>query len=133
MSLDPITVLNVVDKTSMELAVYLNSTIYAVKVPILTPNTRPEIEANIAPLLGTFANYSGYVHELYGICFSAWYQAKAKKKNKSPDYSDSAQYDLEAKREILYRAMGQMELNYEACSRIMTALGSPDIRSSRHV
>ena len=132
MQMEPITVTNVLNKTSMELSVYLSCTIYAVKVPILTANTRPEIEANIAPLLGYFANYHSYCYELYGICQSSFFQSKSKKKSKSPDHSDTQQYDLEAKVDILYRAAQVMELNYQACSRIMTALGAPDARSSRH-
>src|SRR5271157_148993 len=97
MQMEPITVTNILQKTSMELSVYLSCTVYAVKVPILTVNTRPEIEATIAPLLGYFANYHSFCYELYGLCYAAWFQMKAKKKDKSPDHSDSAQYDAECK------------------------------------
>lgn len=131
--LDPITVLNILQKSSMEVAEFMNAAVLATKLPSFGPNQMPSIEGDLRWRLSKYANDKGYVTELYNIVLSALYKQKEYKRTGQKDKRDEAIYtDLEAKQEILYRTWLTLDRYYEAASRLMSGIGEPDSRQNRH-
>lgn len=131
-NLPPITILNVKEVSLDHLSQFISATILAHKVPVYHPNSPIDVLSQIVPLLGIFSNNQAYVTELFNCVVSAWYEQKIYKKEKDPRWDESVQSALEAKKDILYRTWQVIGGQYEAASRIMTGVGVPDPRQSRH-
>jgi hypothetical protein len=128
----PITILNVKDVTTDHLQQFLQTAILSHKLPVYHPNSPIDTLSQIVPLLSIYSNNQAYVTELFNCVVSAWYEQKIMKKKKDPNWSEEDQSRLEAKKDILYRTWQVVGGQYEAASRIMTGVGVPDQRQSRH-
>ena len=129
---DPVTILNVLEKSPLDIAGFLNTHVLNQKLPIYTANHPISVRDEIIPRLSLLANNHCYVSELYNIIIAQYFMQKKNKRAKSDDYDDEEYTDLEAKKEILYRTAQSLDRLYEAASRIMTGIGEPDSRSNRH-
>jgi hypothetical protein len=132
MIFEPITVTNILEKRPEELAGFLNTHVLSNKLPIYTANHQVSVSSEIVPRLSKYANDKAYVTELYNIVIAQYFKQKSSKRNDKDNYNDSLYVELDAKKEILYRTMQALEGLYEAASRIMTGIGEPDPRLSRH-
>lgn len=132
LNLPPVTVVNIHQISTDHLAQFLNAIILGHKLPQYHPNKPIDIQSQILPLLSLYANNKAYVTELFNIVVSAWYEQKISKKNKNEQWDEDLYQRLDAKKEILYRTWQTLEGMYEAASRIMTGVGVPDPRQSRH-
>ncbi len=130
---DPITITNVLEKSTQEMVYFLNKAILANKLPLYHPNHGLSIQEDLMPLLGRYANDKAYVTELFNVVYAGWAEQKKFKKHNKDNWNEELQMDLEAKKDILYRVWQTLEGMYEACSRMMTGVGAPDVRQSRHV
>jgi len=128
---DPITITNILIKKPEEVTAYINTHVLSHKVPQFTPN-HPINVTDLVPLLSIFANSHSYITELYNVVFCALYEQKKHKRSKDGQHSEDQYTDLEAKKEVLYRTAQSLDRMYEAASRIMTGIGAPDPRQSRH-
>lgn len=131
-SLPPVTVLNVKEVSTEHLSQFLNMAILSHKLPVYHPNHPIDTLSQLVPLLSMYSNNQAYVTELFNIVVSAWYEQKIMKKKKDPNWDEEIQSRLEAKKDILYRTWQVVGGMYEAASRIMTGVGVPDPRQSRH-
>ena len=131
-NLPPITVLNVLTVTPDHLAQFLNAVILAHKLPQYTANSPIDIQTQIVPLLSRYANDKGYVTELFNIVLAELYTQKKFKRVKDDRRDEGIYSDLEGKQEILYRTWLTLDRYYEAASRLMSGIGGPDPRQSRH-
>lgn len=131
-NLPPVTVLNVLEVPPDQLASFLNAAILAHKLPQYTPNSPVDVQSQIVPLLSKYANDKGYVTELYNIVLAHLFAQKKYKRIKDDRRDEGMYSDLEAKQEILYRTWLTLDRYYEAASRLMTGIGGPDPRQSRH-
>ena len=122
---EPVTITNILTIECIKVANFLNAHVLSNKIPPYTPNNQLSIQADLVPRLGKYANDKAYVTELYNIVISELYKQKRNKKNKS-DYDGDAHLDLEAKKEILHRTVYALDRLYEAASRLMTGIGTPD-------
>lgn len=132
LNLPAVTILNVKDISTDHLHQFLSTVILAHKVPVYHPNSPIDILSQIVPLLSIFSNNQAYVTELFNCVVSAWSEQKIMKKKKDPNWDEEMQMRLEAKKDILYRTWQVVGGQYEAASRIMTGIGVPDPRQSRH-
>jgi len=128
---DPITITNILIKRPEEVTAYISTHILSHKVPQFTAN-HPVNVSDLVPLLSFYSNCHALVIELYNVVFCALYSEKKHKRSKDGQYSEDQYTDLEAKKEVLYRTAQSLDRMYEATSRIMTGVGSPDPRQSRH-
>lgn len=126
-----VTVTNVIEAKTVELAIFINSHVLSYKLPIHTVNSPLSVRDDLIPLLSIHSNNKAYVNELYNIILSYLYEQKKFKRTKNPGHNADFYSDLEAKLEILYRTMQTLDRMYEATSRLMTGVGSPDNRDSR--
>ena len=133
MLFEPITITNVLQKRSRDVAGYINTSVLNNKIPSYTANSPLSIQTDLIPLLGLYANLKSYVTELYNIVYSEYCEQKSNKKNKKNEFNDDYYVDLEAKKEILHRSIYALDRLYEAASRLMTGIGEPDPRMNRHV
>jgi len=117
--MEHITVLNVLNKSSHEVATYLNSTVLASPLPQYSAN-HTAYSQEIAPLLPVYANNKAFVTSLYLIVYSAYYTMKIAKSEKSDGYSESKHKDLEAASEILLRTIYALDALYASASRMLT-------------
>jgi len=129
---EPLTILNVLDQKPENMAGYLNTHILSLKLPVYTANQQVSVPTEIIPRLSVYANNRCFVTELYNIVIAQYFKQKSSKRNDKDNYNDALYVELDAKKEILYRTMQALEGLYEAASRIMTGIGEPDPRLSRH-
>ena len=127
----PVTVVNVLQKSPIEISNFLNTHVLNTYLPSFTPNHQVDIKTDLIPVLAKSANDRAYVGQLYNIVVSAYYQQKINKKNKT-DYDGDVHLELEAKKEILHRSVYSLDRTYEAASRLMTGTGFPDPRMNRY-
>ena len=129
--IEPITITNILQKSAQELAAFINMSVLVNKVPLYHPNHPLSIVEDILPRLGKYSNDRSYVTELYNVIIAEYFSQKGLKKDKDNRFDDTIYLSLEAKKEILYRTMQALESMYEATSRIMTGIGTPDNHWSR--
>jgi len=129
---EPVTVLNIMEKRPEEVAAFLNTHVLSNKLPIYTANHQISVRDEIIPRLSKYSNDHSYVTELYNLVIAQYFRQKKEKRAKSDEYDEDEYTDLEAKKEILYRTAQSLDRLYEAASRIMTGIGEPDSRLSRH-
>lgn len=129
--IEPITITNVLEKSPGHLAAFMNSAVLAYKLPQYHPNQPLTVATDILPKLGQYANMKAYVTELYNVVISAFYEQKGFKRQRQDGFDEGVYTDLEAKKEILYRTAQALESLYEAASRLMTGIGTPEKGWSR--
>lgn len=132
LSSEDITVLNVLVKPPEEVAQFVNVRILRNYIPSYTPNNPLSVETDLLPRMTKYCNDKAYLTELWNIVTSALFGQKKAKRIKSNDRDEGYYTDLEAKNEILKRSVYQLDSYYETASRIMTGIGMPDARQSRH-
>jgi len=123
---EPVTITNILDLEAIQVSNFLNAHVLSNRLPPYTPNNQLSIQADLVPRLGKYANDKAYCTELYNIIISKLYEQKKHKKNKAGEYDGDIHLDLEAKKEILHRTVYALDRLYEAASRLMTGIGSPD-------
>jgi len=132
MLFDPVTITNVLDKTPLQVAQFLNTHVLNNKIPQYTANSPLNVLEDLVPRLSKYANDHSYVTELYNIVISAYFEQKKNKRSGNNGFNEDAYTDLEAKKEILYRTAQALDRLYEAASRLMTGIGAPDPKMNRH-
>lgn len=125
--------MNVLQKSPEEVNQYIVTYITRHKVPEYKPNSGVSIDHDLRPLLGMFSNLKSYMTELYLITFTALQEQKKFKRTKDSRRNEAYYSDLEAKVECIHRTIYALDRSYESTSRMMTGVGEPDPRSSRHV
>ena len=100
---EPVTIINVLERSPVDLCNFLNATVLAVKLPQYTPNHPVDIRHDLVPLLSVLANSHSYVTELYCIVISAFFEQKGAKRGARIHFDPDRMNDLEAMKEILYR------------------------------
>lgn len=129
---EQITVINVLTKAPEEVAQFINVRILRNYIPDYTPNSPLSVENDLLPRMTKYCNDKAYLTELWNIITSALFGQKKAKRTKSNDRDEAYYTDLEAKNEILKRSVYQLDSYYETASRIMTGIGMPDVRQTRH-
>jgi hypothetical protein len=129
---DPVTVVNILLKAPEEVAQFINTRILRNYIPDYTPNSPLSVENDLMPRMVKYCNDKAYLTELWNIVTSALFKQKKAKRVKSEDRDEAYYTDLEAKSEILKRSVYQLDSFYETASRIMTGIGTPDVRQNRH-
>ena len=71
-------------------------------------------------------------HRIRSISVSDVIVYAALKRKKDESYNPDAHNSLEAKKEILYRTSQALDRYYEAASRLMTGIGTPDSNMNRY-
>jgi len=131
--LDPITVTNVLQKSPEEINEFMNANILSTYLPGYGPNQTPDIDGDLRWRLSKYSNDKGYVTTLYNTILVELFKQKEYKRTGQKDKRDEGIYtQLEAKSEILYRVWLTLDRYYEAASRLMSGIGGPDPRQSRH-
>jgi hypothetical protein len=132
MIFQPVTITSILTDKCEDVVGFLNTHVLNQKLPIYTANHPIDVRAEIIPRLSLYANNYSYVIELFNVVLSAYFRQKANKRAKNDEYDEEVYTGLEAKKEILYRTAQSLDRLYEAASRIMTGIGEPDPRTSRH-
>lgn len=128
----PITITNILKEKPEIIANFINVNILNTYLPAYTANSEIDVKHDIIPRLSKYSNDKAYVTSLYLVVCSALYEQKKFRRIKSDLRDEETFTDLEAKAEILYRTLQAIDRMYEASSRLMTGVGSPDPRMSRH-
>lgn len=116
MTVNNVSLLNVLDVSPLDVSMWLGANILGIRVPESGPNTAQGINVSLVPLMSEVTNRILVVTEMYVIVVGA----TPPYDNKSKD-GNAASQDLNKKKDVLYRTLQSMEATRDTIGRMITA------------
>lgn len=119
-----INVTNVLDCSSLDLALWTVENLLNVKIPTPGPNHTLNVQAEIVPILAELANKQLLATELYVMVVGATPTQSSVRSSEGGDAKARSEV-LGRKKDILYRAIQTLEAARETASRMITGSQQP--------